>query len=674
MIRLPTLVELKVTDYGLFLGNPPGSGIVWPFPPGLSLIAGINGLGKTTLLTMILRSLTGPYDLTSDGGPQSLRTVLPEKPVPLKSQFTNYFERRVSDGAKNAKVQLSVNINGIELVILRRLKDISLEKLVLNRQPVALPSANAPREKIFQSQLTELMGLCSFVDVLLVFHHLIFYYEHRPGALWDANAQRQLLRALCLNREDALRMVNLERGLQSADSQARGTQAQITAVEKRWRDALISESGAENIHAEIEAEQKLLDVDLMEAKRLGEKLESLDENRKDARLAHERAKIERENATGAIERLKYTGVLRHFPNMDDTTRLVMSRIMTDGRCLVCNAIATEKRVELERKVACGCCPICGSKPECQDNVVAPHAFDQAQLDRERERAERAKREEETKFQQLNEFNSRYDQTLTRLLTVRKSINERKSKDQRLRFALPESTTSREYENTLKTLRREHHEFEEVRATHLRELRSLLAERADTITKKSNELVETFSELTRALLVEEVRLVQTSAEPRYMQALGPSEDRVVVPAYVAKMTASDRPGFTQRKGPSDVSESQRELIDLAFRLALVGVFGGSCTFVIETPEASLDGLATERVGRALAAFAVKNGNRLIVTSNLSNSGIITALFDVPEYQGQTSARLRRVLNLLQIAAPNQALLEDRDGYIRLLEDAIFGTNQ
>ena len=77
--------------------------------------------------------------------------------------------------------------------------------------------------------------------------------------------------------------------------------------------------------------------------------------------------------------------------------LVMSRIMTDSRCLVCNASAEQKRLELEQHVLSGCCPICGAEPETQDNVIATHAFDQVRLDRERERAERAKLEEDTKF-------------------------------------------------------------------------------------------------------------------------------------------------------------------------------------------------------------------------------------------------------------------------------------
>ena len=82
---------------------------------------------------------------------------------------------------------------------------------------------------------------------------------------------------------------------------------------------------------------------------------------------------------------------------------------------------------------------------------------------------------------------------------------------------------------------------------------------------------------------------------------------------------------------------------------------------------------ERVGRALTEFANKNANRLVVTSNLSNAGIITALFGGPAPEGQTNARLQRVLNLLKVAAPNRALIKDRERYFRLLEDAVAGSS-
>lgn len=677
MIYLPVLTELKVANYGLFPGEPHGSGIAWSFRPGLSLFAGINGLGKTTLLMMILRSFTGPYDLTGDGVPQALGVALPQSPVPLRPRGKSFFAQRVADAAENAEATLSATIGERHLRISRRLKDLFLQRCELDGEPFDLPSAKGEREVPLQSKLAELMGLGSFVDALLVLHHVILFHENRPGALWDPNAQRQILRALCLDRHDASRVAELERSLQSADSQARNIHARITATETDLREAQRRESGSRGVLAQLEAEQKLLDAELEEAARLEATLEQLEEDRQEARLAHERVKIEREEAVGAIERLKYTALFGLFPNMDDTTRLVLSRIMTENRCLVCNADAIEKRLELEDQIARGCCPVCGAEPSSQDSVIAPHEFEQAKLDRARDRAERAKREEETKSQQLRDFTIEYDRTIERLSYVRQLIQERKRKDKRLRSELPQSTTSIEYESTLKTLRNQFRHWEGTRATRLQELRTLLDSKEDIITAKSEQLMDTFAELTQALLVEEVRLAQVSAEPRYMQAPGRAEDRLRVPAYAAEMTAADRSGFVRRNAPSDVSESQRELVDLAFRLALVRVFAGdsACTFVMETPEASLDGLAMERVGRALATFAAANDNRLVVTSNLTNAGLITALFGGPTTtKRQVRDRLQRVLNLLQVAAPNRALLQDKEPYDTLLQQVLSGTDE
>lgn len=674
MVRLPVLTNLRVQGYEMFPGKPTGKGISWSFQPGVTVVAGINGLGKTTLLTIILRSFTGPYDLSGDGGTGALNVVLPEKPVPLSSQHTRFFQRRVSDGAERAKVTLSATIGDVAVTITRLLKDLSLEEFKVNEVAEDLPHKKQLREEQFQARLTELIGLGNFVDVLLVLHHVVLFLENRPGALWDTNAQRQLLRALCLTQEDARRVADLERNLQSADSQARNIHTRITATEKRWRKVLREEAEAEGVIAELSAQQELLDADLKVADSLDVALQELDDDRRDLRLAFERAKLEREEADGAIERLKYTKLLRHYPKMDDAALMVLSKIMAEGKCLVCNAVVPAKQENLELQIAKGNCPICGSEPSAQVNIVTTQEFEQAKLDQEKQRAERARREETTQHERLKAAVHQHKETLARLETVRRSIRIRTEKNQRLRTKLPDTITSKDHEKTLQSLRQEHSEWQRKRTIQLKTLRTLYAERRNEITSKSEMLLDAFTRTIETLLVEEARLVQVSSEPDYMQAPGQIGDRVEVPAYVAEMKAATRSTFVRRNDASEVSESQRELIDLAFRLALVDVFGGSCTFVMETPEASLDGVAMERVGRALSAFAMRGDNRLVVTSNLTNAGILTALFDGTDPNSNRNTRMQRVLNLLEVAAPNRALLEEGERYSALLAESVAGGSQ
>lgn len=671
MICFPVLTKLRITNYELFPGNPSGSGIDWSFEPGATVVAGINGLGKTTLLMMILRSFTGRYDLTGDGALPTLSVVLPQRPVRLKAVHLSAFRNRVSDGAARARVTLSANVGDSVISITRRLDTLALEDLMIDEEPVELSGTTDEKEVTYQSTLTELIGLASFVDVLLVLHHVILFYENRPGALWDPNAQRHLLRALCLDRGDARRVVELERELQRADSQARNINARMTTTRRRLDEALRQEAGAAGIRAELSAEQEILDAELRESERLESVLQELDEQRKRARLAYERAKIAREEADGAVEQLKYIALQRHFPNMDDTSRLVLSRIMTDGRCMVCNSTAQERQAELEEQLALGCCPICGAEPDVQDDVVSQHEFGQARLVRERELSEQAKREEVTRFEDLETFANKYTETRFLWTNCQETIRRRTETNELLRAKLPDTVTSKEYRDDLRRLQADYDDWNTSRTLRLQELRTLFSERQDAITARSNEVTEEFARFVEVLLVEDARLRQVAVEPRYVEAPGPREDRVEVPAYAAEMRAVGRSTWTRRSDPSEVSESQRELIDLAFRLALVTVFGGASTFAMETPEASLDGIAMERVGKALSDFASRSDNRLMVTSNLTNAGIITALFDETSPDADSQSRLRRVLNLLDVALSNRALSKDRERYDSLLLEAVAG---
>lgn len=673
MINLPVLQRLRVSGYGLFPGDPKGSGIDWDFPSGLTLIAGINGLGKTTLLTMILRSFTGPYDLTGDGAPGSLSVIVPEKPTELRGRALSFFSQRVAD-VDGATVLLSAKVGEDLITVTRQLSDLSLLSCELSGEVLALPQAKADREALAQQTLSRLMGVGNFVDVLLLLHHVILFHEDRPGALWDPNAQRQVLRALFLESEDALRVAELERDLQSADSQARNIHSRISATEDDLRDARRREAGSEGILAQLEAEQRLLDAELAEVARLDGVLAQLDTDRQQARLELERAKVEREEASGAIDRLKYTALLRLFPTMDDAARLIVSRILSEGRCLVCNANADSKRAELEVLMAAGCCPACGAPPEQQENVHPQHVFEQAKLDQARDRVELTRKEERSRQAVLERLTTAYKTTLDEVVKLRRSTDDRRQRERRLRIQLPSSTTSAQFESALKTLNGQHQKFQTKRAQCFSELRALLNSKEERITSQSAELIETFAQLTRALLAEDARLATVTNEPRYLQAAGKAEDRLKVPAYAAEMTAADRPGYVRRMEPSDVSESQRELIDLAFRLALVkaATRGGSATFIMETPEASLDGLAMDRVGHALAQFGAGGNNRLVVTSNLSNAGLITALFGGPTQNvEELHKRQARLINLLRVAAPNRALMNDGEAYETLLSHALKG---
>ena len=210
-----------------------------------------------------------------------------------------------------------------------------------------------------------------------------------------------------------------------------------------------------------------------------------------------------------------------------------------------------------------------------------------------------------------------------------------------------------------------------RAEHAEALRVAFAPVQEAAVAKTEALVKAFEHYAVAFLADEATLVRDTARP----AIAQQNVQFVVPAFYAEMGAAARPGMTRRRSTFDVSESQRELMDLAFRFALIEAADcvGTATLIMETPEASLDELAMERVGQALNAFARQGTNRLVATSNLTNAGMISWLFGGrAANKNEVDARRDRTIDLLKVGAKNRALLNDTAGrYPSLLTKALTG---
>jgi hypothetical protein len=272
---------------------------------------------------------------------------------------------------------------------------------------------------------------------------------------------------------------------------------------------------------------------------------------------------------------------------------------------------------------------------------------------------------------LAETTSQYEETLDRLEALRISIAERATRTRRLSTLLPiESEEVIRLQSALAETRREQRNAEARRASWGKKLSAALEQGRLPIQRKTSQLAADFRSYTRELISEEADLVRIVAKAKITQG----KQSFDVPAFRPQMAGADRPGLIRRDTPADVSESQRELIDLAFRLTLIKLATGKapCTFIMETPEASLDELAMSRVGLALFQFASEGTNRLIATTNLTNAGMITSMFGGPLKRGARIAdRTKRVLNLLQLAAPNEAVTKNRKKYEEILKSALAG---
>ena len=126
-----------------------------------------------------------------------------------------------------------------------------------------------------------------------------------------------------------------------------------------------------------------------------------------------------------------------------------------------------------------------------------------------------------------------------------------------------------------------------------------------------------------------------------------------------MSGSDFVQTVRRAGPDDVSESQREFIDLSFRMALMTSAGSSASgLVVDTPESSLDAVFAKRAGDTLVRFGERDGNIVIVTSNLIEGSLLPTLIDG---LSSTAEKAGRLVDLFEVAHPTAAVSSNQDEY-------------
>ena len=191
MINFPLFKKLTVTDFGLYPGLDDNPGLSVDFQPGLTLVLGANGLGKTTFVTILYRMLTGPYDIPILTTRTNLGTAN-LRPTSLSSAARKVFANRVTDGANGANASLTLSIGDTEISIQRRLRDLALTQFVVDSKSLKLEvgskSLQRNETQVFQPHITKLTGLWSFGDWILLLRHMVFYFEDRRALVWDPSS------------------------------------------------------------------------------------------------------------------------------------------------------------------------------------------------------------------------------------------------------------------------------------------------------------------------------------------------------------------------------------------------------------------------------------------------------------------------------------------------------
>lgn len=666
-LRLPVITKVVIRNYPLYRGTDGDFVLEHDFPEGVCVVVGVNGQGKTTFLNAIYRAIVGPYeqskaDYSNPGRGQ-------HELIPLKK--FSYFSSRIHQDSGAATVDLTLQFGTDTVRIVRSLgAKLSIEELWHNRTKLEHPD-----ESRWKDLALELSGLSTEYDFYFVVRHFLFFLEDKIPLLWNPSGQFEILRILFLDPKLGRDCAALHDKIMKKDSiyrNARWHYNEKIELEATLRDQVKVDSGVPEeldvnlLRTRVVASQETLEQIESEIVLELERNERLESERfsEDVRLSQARAQLE------LAERDFFA---RAFPDSTEISNITFGYLLSGETCLVCTNGAAHGAARIRRLLRNNQCPACElSLPE-NPKLIPASRVQSKRLDQVEASVASLASTTKRLADEIEESRSRIE-----ALSQQRSDESRALRSYQARLATIEKTDQLPEE--LKSLRGEIDIAKQQIDEQLSELKRLLAKYAKSlaaanlqIERASAKIMKTFRGYSEKFLLDDAHLTYEM----HARTVGQEGSLMKFPNFVLKMASPVKAEPSDRTDASQVSESQREFIDLAFRMALLDVAvkaHGPAMIAIETPEASLDAVYTERAGLMLRAFTKGSSNRVIATCNINGEAMVGHLLGT---FGKERAKVKqqelgkRIINLLEKGAQTAAVKKSRAKYEAALDKAIYG---
>ena len=667
-MKLPIIKKVVVEDLSLY--TQPIDRTIYP---GINMVIGGNGLGKTTLVNTILFALVGnaPYERLN------VRTGKIES-TPLINR--DYFTGRLKpEDQERAKVTLTLGIDTKEITITRALfrpRIIRIEAKDEGRNdPEVYEGDPDELEEEYRQMMEQMLDVGRFEHFVFLVAHLLVFGEDRRTLVWDTEVQNRVIRLLFLEREFDKRFDKLSHQVTRFDTTARHkseTRKDINRIIEQWlkdrSEALAgstptSEAEKQRVELRLAELQTTIDTIDEEIAGLKETLE-IELSQLQSLIAEadqiELKKLSLVKQLEESENRFYSSVYQSVP---PEYVLILETLIKQGTCQICGATGDNLKALGQKLKEEGRCIVCGSP---------------VQYSRESE----AGGDEDDLAERINKLRKRLDQLEHEQKTCIEAQAAANVEIKRIQDAITQKTRARrQLESEMVELRSKyitdtgHEPFADPQedpwlAKQRRDV-DRLTEEINALYQKRDEAREALKRLNKQLtgvlhgVNEELTPLFSHLASKF---LGIDCELVVSQRTRAKKPVTFMyPRFhdKDREEMTQVSESQRFFLDQAFRMALVNWFTRSTDqptfFVVETPEGSLD-LAYERNVADMYIEFGGHGHSIIVTSNLNSSNFLGGLYDC---LGDDQEKRDRTLDLLHYGRLSS--VQQREEHVRAFNE-------
>jgi DNA repair exonuclease SbcCD ATPase subunit len=638
-IFLPKLLNIQVNHYSLYMQQP---SFEYTFSDGINAIIGVNGIGKTTFVELILYCLLGfkkEYRIKKYKRNTTLEIVKENT-----DYFSSRFNSSYSDNNK-ASVLLTFLLGSNIIEVQRSLFEDKILSLIVNEEK--FPEVN---DEIYEVTLLGMTGFTNFKSLQTIVRNFLFFDEMRVNVAWEEDNQDEILRILFFDEELLNQFNFLEQKIVELDTRAKHL-SEDRRVFRQKLDELLSEraelrnSKNESDHTDpivyIEKKNKL-ELDRME---LLSNLEQLSNEYKLAEQELNKLIGNRNRTSQQLEQLEseisqnevklYSTV---YDNLPDFYITLERRLISDGTCLVCNNQHKESIKHFKEYHENGKCLVCSSPinngPELDYSLVE-------QINKLSDEKEQLRVILFNQNQQVDNVNKSLKRINESILNDNVSIEEIGRQLIQIESILSEISGNEETdmfseivkgrEKKIIELNNAISEINEQKRIESKNLNRLHNDFVQLITTMNKKLSGYFNKYASAFIGLKCELV--------IKNINLHNQNIPHVIYLPKIDGIDRQNIWS------VSESQRFFLDQAFRMAIIEYLQDNLPdfqtfFITETPEGSLDVAYEDQVANMFLLFS-KSNNNIVFTSNLNSSRFLHKLYKMMDDEEKKT----RTLNLL-----------------------------
>ena len=237
-LRFPVIRAIEISGYPMYPGN--GGGLKHAFLPGINAIVGINGVGKTTLLNILLRVLMGPYD------PRKADLLEPGAKLHELTELKRfgYFAARIGSDARSSFASVELSFGSERIRIVRDLGPKLEIKELWHNKTLLGHSDDLPYEQRYSELLTEVSGINSRYDFDFLVRNLLFFLEDKTPLIWNPKGQFEILRILFLDEALSAATAQAHDTVMQLDSRYRNQLWSLNRLRDEHTAALSSRAGA----------------------------------------------------------------------------------------------------------------------------------------------------------------------------------------------------------------------------------------------------------------------------------------------------------------------------------------------------------------------------------------------------------------------------------------------